>query len=151
MQVRHYSSGMYVRLGFAVAVHVDPEILIVDEVLAVGDEAFQRRCLGRIRDFQREGRTIVFVTHAVDLVREICTQAFLLEKGELVADGRPTRRRRPFRRHVHGGDPTAVGPIDERGTGEVVHLRRPVLRTGRATSGRCTSRESRSRSVRAWR
>jgi ABC-2 type transport system ATP-binding protein len=69
MQVRHYSSGMYVRLGFAVAVHVDPQILIVDEVLSVGDEAFQRKCLERIRTFQREGITIVFVTHAVDTVR----------------------------------------------------------------------------------
>lgn len=117
-QVRHYSSGMYVRLGFAVAVHVDPEILIVDEVLAVGDEAFQRRCLGRIRDFQREGRTIVFVTHAVDLVREICTRAFFLEKGHLVSQGRPSEVVDTFRRHMHGGDPAAVGGIDERGTGQ---------------------------------
>ena len=63
-QVKHYSSGMYVRLGFAVAINVDPDILLVDEVLAVGDEAFQRKCLDRVRQFQREGRTIVFVTHA---------------------------------------------------------------------------------------
>jgi ABC-type polysaccharide/polyol phosphate transport system ATPase subunit len=118
MQVRHYSSGMYVRLGFAVAVHVDPEILIVDEVLAVGDEAFQRRCLGRIRDFQRDGRTIVFVTHAVDIVREICTRAFFLEKGVLVAEGRPSDVVDTFRRHIHGGDPQATGPVDERGSGE---------------------------------
>ena len=118
MQVRHYSSGMYVRLGFAVAVHVDPEILIVDEVLAVGDEAFQRRCLGRIRDFQREGRTIVFVTHAVDIVREICTRAFLLEKGVLVAEGRPSDVVDTFRRHIHGGEPGEAGPIDQRGSGE---------------------------------
>jgi ABC-2 type transport system ATP-binding protein len=118
MQVRHYSSGMYVRLGFAVAVHVDPEILIVDEVLAVGDEAFQRRCLGRIRDFQRDGRTIVFVTHAVDIVREICTRAFFLEKGKLVADGRPSDVVDTFRRHIHGGDPAPTGAADVRGTGE---------------------------------
>ena len=64
MQVRHYSSGMYVRLGFAVAVNVDPDILLVDEVLSVGDEAFQRKCLDRVARFQREGRTILFVTHA---------------------------------------------------------------------------------------
>jgi ABC-2 type transport system ATP-binding protein len=117
-QVRHYSSGMYVRLGFAVAVHVDPEILIIDEVLAVGDEAFQRRCLGRIRDFQRDGRTIVFVSHAIDIVREICTRAFFLERGELVAVGRPADVVDTYRQHVYGGDPTPVGPIDERGTGE---------------------------------
>jgi ABC-2 type transport system ATP-binding protein len=118
MQVRHYSSGMYIRLGFAVAVHVDPEILIVDEVLAVGDEAFQRRCLGRIRDFQREGRTIVFVTHAVDIVREICTRAFFLEKGKLVAEGRPSDVVDTFRRHIHGGDTAPEGFDDVRGTGE---------------------------------
>src|SRR5207247_1244757 len=64
-QVRHYSSGMYIRLGFAVAIHVDPQILIVDEVLAVGDESFQKKCLDRIRGFQAEGRTIVFVTHTL--------------------------------------------------------------------------------------
>jgi ABC-2 type transport system ATP-binding protein len=118
MQVRHYSSGMYVRLGFAVAVHVDPEILIVDEVLAVGDEAFQRRCLGRIRDFQREGRTIVFVTHAVDIVREICTKAYFLKQGVVAAEGRPSDVVDAFRRHIHGGDPEQTGPVDERGTGE---------------------------------
>ncbi len=118
MQVRHYSSGMYVRLGFAVAVHVDPEILIVDEVLAVGDEAFQRRCLGRIRDFQQDGRTIVFVTHAVDIVREICTRAFFLEKGVLVAEGRPSDVVDTFRRHIHGGKPDQPGGEDLRGSGE---------------------------------
>jgi ABC-2 type transport system ATP-binding protein len=117
-QVRHYSSGMYVRLGFAVAVHVDPDILIVDEVLAVGDEAFQRRCLGRIRDFQREGRTIVFVTHAADLVREICTRAFFLEKGRLVADGRPTDVVDAYRRHIHAGEQSQARPVDERGDGK---------------------------------
>lgn len=88
-QVRHYSSGMYVRLGFAVAIHVDPEILIVDEVLAVGDESFQRKCLDRIRRLQADGRTIVFVTHSSDLVEEICSRAFLLYGGELVAHGDP--------------------------------------------------------------
>ena len=65
-QVRFYSSGMYVRLGFAIAVNVEPDILLIDEVLAVGDEAFQRKCLERIRAFQREGRTMVLVTHAVE-------------------------------------------------------------------------------------
>jgi ABC-2 type transport system ATP-binding protein len=118
-QVRHYSSGMYVRLGFAVAVHVDPDILIVDEVLAVGDEAFQRRCLERIRNFQKDGRTIVFVTHAVDMVREICTRAFLLEHGRLVQAGHPTEVVDTYRRHIHGGDPEVEGSTDERGSGEI--------------------------------
>src|SRR6266508_2053517 len=67
-QVKHYSSGQYVRLGFAIAVHVDPDVLLVDEVLAVGDEAFQAKCLAKITEFQERGCTILFVTHAVDLV-----------------------------------------------------------------------------------
>jgi ABC-2 type transport system ATP-binding protein len=86
-QVKFYSSGMYVRLGFAVAVHVEPSILLVDEVLAVGDEAFQRKCVARVRQFQREGRTIVFVTHAVHLVHQICDQAVMLDGGEIKVAG----------------------------------------------------------------
>jgi ABC-2 type transport system ATP-binding protein len=86
-QVKFYSSGMYVRLAFAVAIHVDPDILLVDEVLAVGDEPFQRKCLDRIKRFQREGRTIVLVTHALDQVVDICTRAVVLEHGRVLADG----------------------------------------------------------------
>ncbi|HEY2802357.1 MAG TPA: ABC transporter ATP-binding protein, partial [Actinomycetota bacterium] len=88
-QVKFYSSGMLVRLGFAVAVHVDPAILLVDEVLAVGDEAFQRKCLDRVRLFQRDGRTIIFVTHAVDLVRQICDRAVMLHHGVIHSEGAP--------------------------------------------------------------
>ena len=89
--MRFYSSGMYVRLGFAIAVNVDPDILLVDEVLAVGDESFQRKCLDRVEQFQREGRTIVFVTHAPDLVRQICERATVLDHGQ---DGLVGRSRR---------------------------------------------------------
>jgi ABC-2 type transport system ATP-binding protein len=78
---------MYVRLAFAVAVHVEPEILLVDEVLAVGDEPFQRKCLDKIRQFQRDGRTIVLVTHGLDQVREMCDRAVLLDHGRVVVDG----------------------------------------------------------------
>ena len=88
-QVKFYSSGMYVRLAFAVAVHVDPDILLVDEVLAVGDEQFQRKCLERIRGFQHEGRTIVLVTHGLDQVAEFCDRAVVLEHGNVTADGKP--------------------------------------------------------------
>jgi ABC-2 type transport system ATP-binding protein len=88
-QVKFYSSGMYVRLAFAVAVHVDPDILLVDEVLAVGDEPFQRKCMDRIRGFQHEGRTIVLVTHALDQVAELCDRAVVLEHGRVIADGPP--------------------------------------------------------------
>lgn len=86
-QVKFYSSGMYVRLAFAVAVHVDPDVLLVDEVLAVGDEPFQRKCMDRIKSFQREGRTIVLVTHALDQVAEICDRAVVLEHGRVAVDG----------------------------------------------------------------
>jgi ABC-2 type transport system ATP-binding protein len=85
--VKFYSSGMYVRLGFAVAVHVDPDLLLVDEVLAVGDEAFQRKCMNTIHDFQREGRTILFVSHSPAQVRELCDRVVVLERGRLVFDG----------------------------------------------------------------
>jgi ABC-2 type transport system ATP-binding protein len=108
MQVRHYSSGMYVRLGFAVAVNVDPDILLVDEVLSVGDEAFQRKCLERISEFQREGRTILFVTHAADLVRKVCERGLVLDHGELVSDSSPGEAIRTFReslQHSGLGDP----------------------------------------------
>lgn len=87
--VKHYSSGMYVRLGFAVAVHVDPDVLLVDEVLAVGDEAFARKCLNKIDEFQREGRTILFVSHASDLVERLCTRAIVLDHGKVAFDGDP--------------------------------------------------------------
>jgi ABC-2 type transport system ATP-binding protein len=88
-QVKFYSSGMLVRLGFAVAVHVNPDVLLVDEVLAVGDEAFQAKCIERVRRFQREGRTIVLVTHALDTVREVCDRAAMLDHGRVHAIGAP--------------------------------------------------------------
>jgi ABC-type polysaccharide/polyol phosphate transport system ATPase subunit len=87
--VRNYSSGMYIRLGFAVAINVDPDILIVDEVLSVGDEAFQRKCMERIEEIQQGGKTIIFVTHNVEITREICTRVVMLESGEIVKEGKP--------------------------------------------------------------
>ena len=89
MPVKVYSSGMYVRLGFAIAVEVDPDILLVDEVLAVGDIAFQLKCLDRIRDFQKRGKTILFVSHALQTVEEFCHEAFLIHHGRLVERGDP--------------------------------------------------------------
>jgi ABC-2 type transport system ATP-binding protein len=98
--VKHYSSGMYVRLGFAVAINVDPEILLVDEVLSVGDEAFQRKCTDKVKTFQAEGRTIVVVTHAADMVRQMCDKAAALEHGKLVAQGEPNEVIREFRERL---------------------------------------------------
>jgi ABC-type polysaccharide/polyol phosphate transport system ATPase subunit len=87
--VKNYSSGMYVRLGFAVATEVDPDILLVDEVLAVGDISFQLKCLDRIRQFQKRGKTLMFVSHALQTVEEFCDEAYLIYKGDLVRQGDP--------------------------------------------------------------
>ena len=87
MPVKNYSSGMYARLAFAVAISVDPEILIVDEVLSVGDERFQMRCYERIAELRAQGRTIVLVSHSLDTVRSLCSDAVWLEKGEVAARG----------------------------------------------------------------
>jgi lipopolysaccharide transport system ATP-binding protein len=87
MEVKHYSSGMYTRLAFAVATSVDPDILITDEVLAVGDESFQRKCMDRIYQFRQQGKTIVFVSHALETVRALCDQAIWLDHGVVRAGG----------------------------------------------------------------
>jgi lipopolysaccharide transport system ATP-binding protein len=85
--VKHYSSGMYVRLAFAVAAHLNPEILIVDEVLAVGDVAFQKKCLGKMSEISGGGRTVLFVSHNMAAVENLCRRGIVLERGELVFDG----------------------------------------------------------------
>ena len=87
--VKHYSTGMTVRLAFAVAAHLEPEILLVDEVLAVGDMAFQRKCLGKMDDAAQGGRTILFVSHNMGAVRQLCRRVIWLDQGRVVADGRP--------------------------------------------------------------
>ncbi len=88
MPVKRYSSGMYTRLAFAVAAHLDPDILIADEVLAVGDAAFQRRCIGKMSALGQTGRTVLFVSHNLQSIRSLCQRAILLQDGQLVADGR---------------------------------------------------------------
>jgi lipopolysaccharide transport system ATP-binding protein len=85
--VKRYSSGMYVRLAFAVAAHLEPEILIVDEVLSVGDAAFQKRCLGKMNDVLHEGRTVLFVSHNLSAVSALCERVLLMEQGQLIFDG----------------------------------------------------------------
>lgn len=99
-QVKFYSSGMYVRLAFAVAVNVNPDILVVDEVLAVGDERFQAKCIDRIRTFQEEGRSILLVTHQADQVRALCDRAIVLDGGRMVANGPVQESLRIFREHL---------------------------------------------------
>jgi teichoic acid transport system ATP-binding protein len=87
--VKHYSSGMYVRLGFAIAAHADPDVLLIDEALAVGDISFQSKCYAKLREFRDRGVTIIFVTHSVDLVTTHCSRALLLNGGIVVAEGGP--------------------------------------------------------------
>jgi ABC-2 type transport system ATP-binding protein len=118
-QVKFYSSGMYVRLAFAVAVHTDPDVLLVDEVLAVGDEAFQRKCLDKIRSFQAEGRTIVIVSHSLGQITELCDRAVLLNAGRIVYDGDPAIAVARFRdildeRRIAEDAPAGQGPAPAR-------------------------------------
>ena len=87
--VKFYSSGMYVRLAFSVAAHLEPDILIVDEVLAVGDSAFQKKCLGKMKDVASEGRTVLFVSHSMESIRSLCERVILLDKGKVIATGTP--------------------------------------------------------------
>src|SRR5271157_1200745 len=87
--VKQYSSGMYMRLAFSVATEVDPDVLLIDEILAVGDAGFQQKCFDRLRSFKRAGKTIVFVSHAMSQVEEHCDQVLLMDKGSIVATGMP--------------------------------------------------------------
>src|SRR4030095_12498155 len=89
--VKTYSSGMYMRLGFAVAIHVDPDVLLIDEVLAVGDESFTRKCLDKIGEFRRRGKTIVLVTHSLGLVEKMCDEVLWLRHGRIADQGDPQR------------------------------------------------------------
>lgn len=95
-QVKFYSSGMYVRLGFAVAVNVEPDVLLVDEVLSVGDAAFQRKCLDHVKRFQREGRTIVVVSHSTDVMRQNCNRLMVMKQGHVVTVAEPGEGIRVF-------------------------------------------------------
>src|SRR5450759_1552488 len=87
--VKHYSSGMYLRLAFAVAAHLETEVLLVDEVLAVGDYRFQEKCLGKMRDAATSGRTILFVSHSMPSIQRLCKLAMAFSGGRLVADSSP--------------------------------------------------------------
>lgn len=106
--VKTYSSGMYVRLGFAVAIHVDPEVLVVDEVLAVGDEAFARRCLDTIKEFSARGKTIFFVSHSLALVEELCDRVLYLSGGKVAGLGEPREMLAAYRLDVSAGEGTRL-------------------------------------------
>ncbi len=102
--IKHFSSGMYMRLGFSIAVHVDPDILLIDEVLAVGDQSFQQKCLDKIRDFKRRGKTIVFVSHDLNTVSQLCSRAIWLNHGTVAARGTTQRVIDFYRERVQKGE-----------------------------------------------
>jgi lipopolysaccharide transport system ATP-binding protein len=128
--VKRYSSGMFVRLAFAVAAHLDPDVLLVDEVLAVGDTEFQRKCLGKMRDAASEGRAVIFVSHNLSAVQRLCTRALLLERGELQMDDVPEKVVDAYLARTgaraSGGISVIPETADRIGSGEA-HLRRVVL------------------------
>ncbi len=136
-QVKFYSSGMYVRLGFAVAVNVEPDVLLVDEVLAVGDASFQRKCLDHVKRFQREGRTIVVVSHATDVMRQNCERVMVMNHGRVITIDDPGEGIRVFLADLLGlgtlegsetggiaGNVFSIGTVtvDHGGSGERLHL-----------------------------
>ena len=107
--VKRYSSGMYLRLAFAVAAHLEPEILLIDEVLAVGDAAFQKKCLGKMDDVARQGRTVLFVSHNLGAVQELCHRAILLEGGEVVHRGTPSESISEYLRRLETAPAPTIG------------------------------------------
>ena len=143
--LKRYSAGMRLRLAFAVAAHLEPDVLVIDEALAVGDAEFQRRCIGRMEDLQRSGRTVVFVSHDLGAIGRLCERTLWLDQGRVAFDG-PThgdaaallRRRRPDRRRPRGARDGSAAPrgLDERldhGRG-----RRADHRAGAATTRSCS-------------
>ena len=130
--VKTYSSGMYMRLGFSVAIHVEPEVLLIDEVLAVGDEAFTRKCLDKIGEFRRRGRTILIVTHSLGLVEKMCDDVLWLRQGRAVDQGDPKRVVDAYLSFVAGGEeallargheaPALSGPAPDSGPGDPIAL-----------------------------
>jgi ABC-type polysaccharide/polyol phosphate transport system ATPase subunit len=130
--VKTYSSGMYLRLGFAVAIHVDPDVLLVDEVLAVGDEAFTHRCLDKFAEFRRRGRTVLLVTHALDLVTRFCDEALWLDAGAARLQGDPKRVVDAYLLDVAGTENKTLEQDDE---GRATASRRASVRGGDPAAG----------------
>ncbi len=116
--VKTYSSGMYVRLAFAVAINVDPQLLLIDEILAVGDVTFQQRCMEKFSEFRDEGRTIVLVTHDLASVRDMCDRGLWLDHGVIRGEGNPSELVEEYHAAMMGGEPTGDGGV-RRGSGQV--------------------------------
>jgi ABC-type polysaccharide/polyol phosphate transport system ATPase subunit len=124
--VKTYSSGMYMRLGFAVAIHVDPDVLLVDEVLAVGDEGFTHKCLDKFSDFRRRGKTVLLVTHSLGLVERFCDEALWLEGGRVRATGDPRRVVGAYVTAVEEGEERQLAAEDARAKGDVATQTAPA-------------------------
>lgn len=137
--VKTYSSGMYMRLGFAVAIHVDPEVLLVDEVLAVGDEAFTHKCLDKFAEFRRRGRTVLIVTHSLDLVTRFCDEALWLDGGLARAQGDPKRVIDAYLTAVSQSENEQLGRASS--SGPEAHSPEPLTDLSKASEGRWGSRE----------
>jgi homopolymeric O-antigen transport system ATP-binding protein len=132
--VKRYSSGMQVRLAFAVAAHLQPEILLVDEVLAVGDAEFQQKCLGKMKDVTRAGRTVIFVSHNLAAVRALCTRSLVLEHGRLVFDGDTPAAIERYLGRTRSGGAVVEGPdLDRRLVKERVYGELPLFRCDRVS------------------
>jgi lipopolysaccharide transport system ATP-binding protein len=128
--VKRYSSGMYVRLAFAVAAHLESEILIIDEVLAVGDSAFQKKCLGKMHDIGQQGRTVLFVSHSMQSVTRLCSRAIMLRDGELVLQGPVEKVADAYLSASRSTLPSRVWDHDETAPGnDVVRLRSIQIRS----------------------
>jgi ABC-2 type transport system ATP-binding protein len=133
--VRTYSSGMYMRLGFSVAMHIQPDILLLDEVLAVGDEPFRQKCFGRIGDFKRAGGTIVFVSHDAGAVERLCDRAIMLDAGRVVEEGAASEVVRSYHRRV------VTGPTEEAVRSDGSSVSRCRIHEVRAVAGDGTPRD----------
>ena len=120
--VKIYSSGMFVRLAFAAAIHVDPDVLLVDEALAVGDAIFQHRCIRRIKELQEQGKTIVFVSHDVGMVKALCSEALFLDAGEVRATGDPTDVANLYHAHIAGLETGRAEPTESAPRGPVAPI-----------------------------
>jgi lipopolysaccharide transport system ATP-binding protein len=126
--VKRYSSGMYVRLAFAVAAHLEPEILILDEVLAVGDAAFQKKCLGKMQDVTRQGRTVLFVSHNMAAIQGLCSKCYLLRGGQLIAEGSPRSVVAQYLAEASVASPVQLAQRkDRQGNGEIEFLAVAIL------------------------
>jgi ABC-type polysaccharide/polyol phosphate transport system ATPase subunit len=124
--VKTYSSGMYVRLAFAIAVNTDPDILVVDEALSVGDTIFQHRCVRRIKEMQEAGTTILFVSHEPTLVRALCSRAILLNAGRMIADGTPMEVLNRYQRVIMAREEAYAGSGEGRAEGQAAAENAPV-------------------------